>query len=80
VIAAGPDPMLGLLDLGPALLVAMVGLMLIALAAIGRPVATHPTCGNCRADLRPVAGVPEATCPGCGRRRDRRGVRWRPYP
>ena len=70
----------GLLDLGPAVLVAMLGVMLIALAAFGRNVATHPTCRSCRADLRPVAGVPEATCPGCGRRRDRRGVRWRPYP
>lgn len=69
-----------LLDLGPAFLVAMVGVMLLILAAFGRPVATHPTCRNCRADLRPVAGVPEATCPGCSRRRDRRGVRWRPYP
>lgn len=72
--------MFALLDLGPAFLVAMVGVLLIVLATTGRPVATHPTCRSCRADLRPVAGVPEATCPACGRRRDRRGVRWRPYP
>jgi hypothetical protein len=80
VISANLDPLLGVLDLGPAVLVAMVGVMLVILAALGRPMSTHPTCRRCRADLRPVAGVPEATCPGCGRRHDRRGVRWRPYP
>lgn len=66
-----------LLDLAPAMLLVVVGLLLAGSSRLFRfPASAYPTCRSCGTDLRPICGREALKCPGCDRRLPGSGVRW----